>query len=345
MAAMSDGDRAFLRKLLILGAVVVAALALWTLRQVVLLLFAAILTALFLQALCAPLRRLGLDRRLALGLVILVLAVVFGLGAFFFGLGISQQVAEAFRLVPQAFEELVQELRTTAFGSKIVNGASEFDLRSALPALLHLPGYALSTLGAFTSVLIVGFGALFISVDPDGYTRSIVALAPPAWRSRLHPFLNDAGGQLRRWLIAQALGMVTVGVLTWLGLMMIGIPAAGALGLFAAAAEFVPIVGPIVASIPALLLASLHGWDKVGWTLLLFIVVQQFESNLMLPVLQQKIVSLRPVVVLFSLMVFDVLFGFVGLLLALPLTIVLKAALDTFYFGAGDGHAGAQTSK
>ena len=62
----------------------------------------------------------------------------------------------------------------------------------------------------------------------------------------------------------------------------------------------------------------------------------------MLPVLQQKIVSLRPVLVLFSLMVFDVLFGFVGLLLALPLTIVLKAALDTFCFGAGDGRSGAQ---
>src|SRR6185437_10851736 len=109
------------------------------------------------------------------------------------------------------------------------------------------------------------------------------------------------------------------------------IPAAAALGLFAAAAEFVPIAGPIASAIPALLLASLHGLDKVGWTLLLFVVVQQFESNLLIPLLHRRIVSLRPLLVLFSLMAFEVLFGFLGILLANPLTIVIKTAVERFY--------------
>jgi predicted PurR-regulated permease PerM len=161
-----------------------------------------------------------------------------------------------------------------------------------------------------------------------------MALTPDDWRGRLGPFLDDTGSLLRRWLIAQLVAMITVGLLTGAGLAVIGVPAAGALGVFAAAAEFVPIAGPIVSAIPALLLASLHGLDKVGWTLLLFVVVQQFESTLLIPLLHRRIVSLRPLLVLFSLMAFQVLFGFLGILLAIPLTIVVKAAIERFYVRA-----------
>jgi predicted PurR-regulated permease PerM len=327
-------DRAFLRKVLILAAVIAAALGLWVLRYVVLLLFNAVLVALFLQALYGPLTRRGLDRRAALALVVLLLAVAVGVGGAFFGLRIEQQVVEALRLLPRALDELSQNLRGSALGSKIVSGASGLDLQSALPALMHLPGYAMSVTQAVADVLIVVFGGLFIAVHPAAHRHGFVVLAPPAWRSRVGPFLDETGALLRRWLIAQLIAMVTVGLLTWAGLAALGIPSATALGLFAGAAEFVPIAGPIVSAIPALLLASLQGLDKAGWTLLLFIVVQQFESNLLIPVLQRRIVSLRPLLVLFSLMAFQVLFGFLGILLAIPLTIVVKTAVERFYIRA-----------
>ncbi|HEY4032233.1 MAG TPA: AI-2E family transporter [Caulobacteraceae bacterium] len=337
---MTDADHAFLRKVIILAAVAATVLVLWTLRYVLLLLFNAVLVALFLQALYAPLARLGLDRRAGLAIVVLALAVAVGLGGAFFGWKIEQQAAEAIQLLPQALADLQQNLQSTDLGSKIVSGASSFNLslQSALPALMHLPGYAVSTAQVVADVLIVVFGGLFIAATPHGYFRGAVALTPASWRGRLGPFLDDTGSLLRRWLIAQLIAMVTVGLLTGLGLAVIGVPAAGALGLFAAAAEFVPIAGPIAAAIPALLLASLHGLGKTGWTLLLFVVVQQFESNLLIPLLQRRIVHLRPLLVLFSLMAFEVLFGFLGILLAIPLTIVAKTALERFYIdtqGAG----------
>ena len=331
---LTGPDCAFLRKVVIVAAVVAAALLLWALRYVVLLLFNAVLTALFLQALYAPLERLGLDRRAALALVVLTLALVVGVGGAFFGWRIEQQAAEAIRLLPKALADLQQDLRATAFGNRIVSGASNLNLETALPALMHLPGYAVSVTQAVADILIVVFGGLFIAAHPAGHLRGFVALTPAGWRSRLGPFLDDAGNLLRRWLIAQLIAMITVGLLTGAGLAALGVPAAGALGLFAAAAEFVPIAGPIVSAIPALLLASLHGLDKVGWTLLLFVVVQQFESNLLIPLLHRRIVSLRPLLVLFSLMAFQVLFGFLGILLAIPLTIVVKAATDRFYLHA-----------
>jgi predicted PurR-regulated permease PerM len=328
---LAGPDRAFLRKVVIVAGAAALALLLWSLRYVVLLLFNAVLTALFLQALYSPLERLGLDRRAALALVVLALALVVGLGGAFFGWRIEQQAVEAIRLLPQAFYALQQDLRTTAVGSKIVAGASNLNLQTALPALMHLPTYALAVTHALADILIVVFGGLFIAIHPAGHLHGFVALTPSGLRGRLGPFLDDAGSLLRRWLIAQLIAMITVGLLTGAGLAVIGIPAAAALCLFAAAAEFVPIAGPIASAIPALLLASLHGLDKVGWTLLLFVVVQQFESNLLIPLLHRRIVSLRPLLVLFSLMAFEVLFGFLGILLAIPLTIVVKTAIDRFY--------------
>lgn len=330
MLAAPD-DRAFLRKILILAGVVAAALVLWVLRYVVLLLFNAVLVALFLQALCGPLTRRGLDRRAALALVVLLLAVAVGLGGAFFGWRVEQQVAEALGLLPRALDELSQNLRASDLGSKIVSRTSGLDLQTALPALMHLPGYALSLTQAVADVLIVLFGGLFIAIHPAAHRRGLLALAPAPWRVRLGPFLDETGALLRRWLIAQIIAMVTVGLLTWAGLAALGVPSATALGLFAGAAEFIPIAGPIVAAIPALLLASLQGLDKAGWTLVMFIVVQQFESNLLIPMLQRRIVDLRPLLVLFSLMAFEVLFGFLGILLAIPLTIVVKTALERFY--------------
>jgi predicted PurR-regulated permease PerM len=331
---LAGPDRAFLRRVVIVAATVALALVLFTLRHVVLLLFNAVLTALFLQALYSPLTRLGLDRRIALALVVLALVIIVGLGGAFFGWRIEQQAVEAMRLLPQALYDLQQNLRGTPLGSKIASGASSLNLQSALPALMHLPGYAISVAQAVADILIVVFGGLFIAVHPAGHRSAFLALAAPAWRARLGPFLDDCGSLLRRWLLAQLIAMVTVGLLTGAGLMALGVPAAVALGLFAAAAEFVPIAGPIASAIPALLLASLHGLDKAGWTLALFVVVQQFESNLLIPLLHRRIVHLRPILVLFSLMAFEVLFGFLGILLAIPLTIVIKTAVDRFYVRA-----------
>jgi predicted PurR-regulated permease PerM len=331
---LAGPDRVFLRRVVIVAGVAALALALFFLRYVVLLLFNAVLTALFLQALYSPLTRLGLDRRIALTLVVVALAIAVGMGGAFFGWRIERQAVEAIQLLPQAFYALEQNLQTNPLGSKIVSGASKLNLQSALPALMNLPGYAISTIQAVADILIVLFGGLFIAAHPAGHLNGFLALAPSGWRARLGPFLDEAGGLLRKWLIAQLIAMVTVGILTGAGLWFIGIPAAVALGLFAAAAEFVPIAGPIASAIPALLLASLHGFDKVVWTLGLFVVVQQFESNLLIPLLHRRIVHLRPILVLFSLMAFEVLFGFLGILLAIPLTIVIKTAVDRFYVRA-----------
>jgi predicted PurR-regulated permease PerM len=126
--------------------------------------------------------------------------------------------------------------------------------------------------------------------------------------------------------------MMLVFVLTGLGLWAIGLPAALALALLAGLAEFVPLVGPIVATIPALLIALSVGLETALWTLLLYIAIQQVESNVLIPLVQRRVVELPPVVTLFA--VVALLFGLLGVLFATPLAVVVLVAVKKLWVHA-----------
>lgn len=125
--------------------------------------------------------------------------------------------------------------------------------------------------------------------------------------------------------------MIVVGLMTWLGLWLIGIPSALTLGLLAALLEFIPFIGPIISAVPAILLAFAEGPDKAFYTLLLFILVQQIEGNLLEPMVQQRAVDLPPALLLFALVAGGLVFGGAGIVLAAPLTVVLYVMVKRLY--------------
>jgi predicted PurR-regulated permease PerM len=145
---------------------------------------------------------------------------------------------------------------------------------------------------------------------------------------------KDAGNaialNLRKWLLGQLSAMVMVGALVGASMWAVGVPAAGALGVSVGLAEFIPIAGPIAAAVPALLMALLVGVDKAGWTLLIFLVIQQVEGNMIIPLIQQKMIHVLPVVTLFALVAFGLLFGPLEIVLATPLTIVASVLLGLY---------------
>jgi predicted PurR-regulated permease PerM len=125
--------------------------------------------------------------------------------------------------------------------------------------------------------------------------------------------------------------MMLVFVLTGLGLWAIGVPAALALALLAALAEFVPLVGPVVSAIPALLIALSDSWQTALGTLLLYVAIQQIESNLIMPLVQRRVVSIPPAVTLFAVVAFGLLFGSLGVLFATPLAVVVFVAVKKLW--------------
>jgi hypothetical protein len=148
-----------------------------------------------------------------------------------------------------------------------------------------------------TNLFLVLFAGLYIAAQPGLYRHGLLKLIPPHERGRIDATLTRCGASLRNWLLGQLIAMIVVGVLTYGGLALLGAPSAVALGLFAGMAEFVPILGPIAAAIPALIIALSQDTKLALWVLALFVAIQ---GNLLQPIIQRKMVALPPAVALFA---------------------------------------------
>lgn len=191
--------------------------------------------------------------------------------------------------------------------------------------------FAVSLGSGIADTLIVIVGGIYLAAQPGLYRRGTLKLVPAHRRALANEALEDSGRALGLWLKGQLISMIVVGLLVGAGLWLIGVPSALALGLLAAVLEFIPLVGPIVAALPALLVALTLGPETALWTLGLYLVVQQIEGNILQPVVQQYAVDLPAVILLFSLLGCGMLFGGLGIILAAPLTVVVYVLVKRLY--------------
>lgn len=188
-----------------------------------------------------------------------------------------------------------------------------------------------TVLGAVTGILLVVFAGLFLAVNPGVYLNGFLAMVPTRGRARLRSALEEAGASLRRWIAGMSISMLVIFVLTTGGLWLLGVPAYLALGLIAGLLVFVPFVGPILSSVPAILLGLTVSPAMGLWVALLYLGVQQVESNALTPIIMKKAVALPPALMLLFQMAMSVLFGFIGLLVAVPLLAVTKVLVERLY--------------
>jgi predicted PurR-regulated permease PerM len=318
-------DNIFVRRVLIFFAIAALAAALWTLSELLILVFGSILFAVVLRAIAEPIRRAtSMGERWALFVAGLGIIVVLGIVSYLFGSKISGQLVTIAERLPDAADSLTKQmpfltipelLRDTSIGSLLMSAFS----------------WGTTIFGALFSLVVMIVAGVYIAINPLVYVRGFVRLFPSGTRDQISATLNDAGHALRRWLGAQLIAMIIVGTLIGVGLAVVGVPSALALGLIAGVAEFVPIIGPVIGAIPALLLASTESVDTVLWTLAVFVVVQQLESNLIMPIIAGRVVELPPAVGLFAVVALGILFGPLGLVLGYPLAIVIDVAVKRLY--------------
>ena len=318
-------DNVFVRRVLIFFAIAALAAALWTLSELLILVFGSILFAVVLRAIAEPIRRTtSIGERWALLVAGLGIIVVLGIVSYLFGSKISGQLVTIAERLPNAADSLTKQmpfltipelLRDTSIGSLLMSAFS----------------WGTTIFGALFSLVVMIVAGVYIAISPLVYVRGFVRLFPSGTREQISATLNDAGHALRRWLGAQLIAMIIVGTLIGLGLAVVGVPSALTLGLIAGVAEFVPIIGPVIGAIPALLLASTESFDTVLWTLAVFVVVQQLESNLIMPIVAGRAVELPPAVGLFAVVALGILFGPLGLVLGYPLAIVIDVAVKRLY--------------
>ncbi|MEP9350700.1 AI-2E family transporter [Xanthobacter sp. KR7-225] len=315
------------RRVALAGVILGALYLAWLAVDVILLVFAAVLLALALHALAEPFSRLTrCPERYAVFPVALLVFGGTGLVLYLFGSTIRSQVLELVQTLPAAWAAFEQRFHLEGLGDDLLRRA-EAAAPSSDTVLSVVQGLTSNVFQAVLGAFLVLVGGLYFAVDPKTYRDMFLAFWPHARRPDMGRRLDAVALDLRNFLKAQLIAMVVVGVLTFIGLTVLGIPSALALALFTGLAEFIPMVGPVVSAVPALLIALTIGLDSALWTLALFVVVQQTESNLITPVLQQRMVSLPPAVTLFAVVVFGTVLGPLGVLLATPLTVLAFSAV------------------
>lgn len=323
-------ERQFIRRVLIVIALVSVVYLVWQLRTMLLMLFGAVVVASVFRALADLIRRfVRVPDGVAVGIsVLLVLGIIGGLAAVF-GAQITSQVHTLTEAVPQAWQSLQARIADLGFGEQLKGIMASS--RSGGGGISGIGQIVMSVGSGMADTLIVIFGGIFLAAQPNFYRIGAVKLVPSAKRALMLEAMLDSERALRLWLRAQLIAMVAVGLLTGLGLWLLGVPSALALGLLAGLLEFIPFAGPIIAAIPAILLAMAGGPDLALWTILLYIGIQQFEGAVLQPMVQQYAVDLPAVVLLFSLLGFGMLFGALGVILAAPLSVVCYVLVKRLY--------------
>jgi predicted PurR-regulated permease PerM len=324
-------ERRVFRSTLIVLATLAAAYLLWTLVDLLLLLFACALVALILLTITNWIRlRSKLPFAVALGLTVLLMLGLIG-GAFaFFGTTMQTEFTELATRLPAAWANVQARLAESRVGAAILERAQ--GLAPSGQTIVNVITTALAAVGgALSGFVLVLIGGLYLAAQPTLYAGGVMRMIPSGARERTAETLDAISVSLKNWLKGQALGMLFVGVGTGLGLWLVGVPAAWAIGLVAGLAEFVPYLGVILAGIPAVILGFGQGTDTGLWTLGVLIAVQQLQGNLVMPLLQNKMVDLPPAVTIFGIIAAGILFGVPGVLLATPLTIVVLVLIRRLY--------------
>jgi len=325
------GDARFFRRLMIVILVVLLVVALWQLLHVLMLILGAVLLAVLLVALARPLKRwLRISGNWALALSVAIVIAFIGGGIWLFGSEISAQVSALIETMPKSWQAVENQLAQSGLGRQFMARLGG-ELLSLTRVIGDVSRVVLSISSAITDMFIIVVGGIYLAAQPGLYRDGLLALLPRSRRPLALETLTEMGDALRRWLVARLIAMIIIGLLTTVGLSVIGVPSALALGLFAGLAEFIPLVGPIISAVPILVVALGQSPDMALWALALIIIVQQLESNIITPLLQQHAIALPPALSLFAVIAAGLLFGAIGVLFAGPLTVIAFVAVKLLY--------------
>ncbi|NHO34159.1 AI-2E family transporter [Acetobacter fallax] len=330
---------ASLLRLTLLSAAVM--LSVWLIGDVIMVVFSATLFAVILHGLARILHRHSrLPYSWSLAVVCLLLMAVIGLISWTSGADIVAQAARLRdALVTQALA-LRNQLEAWPQGRVILDylpaslggnqgGSGQGGLMSLGSRIAgSMTGFLGSAFGALGTMAVVLIAGIYFAASPSIYANGLLRLVPGKWRGRGREVMLVAADTLWAWVAGQSLDMAVVGILSGVGLWIIGVPLAFSLGFLAALFNFIPYIGAIMGAVPAMLLALSLGLRETAMVAALYCVVQFFEGNVLAPLIQRRSVQMPPGITVLSQTFFGGIFGFPGLMLASPLTAMLLAVGD-----------------
>jgi predicted PurR-regulated permease PerM len=312
----------------------------WTLADVVLLVFAAALLACLLRGGAEALaKRCGGPPTLWLALIIVGLLGSIGLVLWLRGPFLAGEVSQVWKQLTEQAKAIWGKFGEADWLQPLVSRLKGYVEEGTQKIAGMAAGFATSTLGGLGSLVVLLVAAVYFAIDPDLYVAGTLKLLPKGWRPRGGEVMSEMAQVLRWWFVGQFLDMVAVGLMTGIGLYLLGVKLAVTLGIIAALFNFVPYIGALAGAVPAVMVALGAGPQTALYVAALFIVVQALEGNVIAPLVQKQTVELAPVLTIFAQTVLGTLFGPLGLILATPLTAAGVVAVRMVYIESvlGDG--------
>ncbi len=320
-----------IERIKIAAAIVAVALVpvlIWYLSSFILITMGAILVAVAVRLGAEPIHRwLRLPTSAALAASGLLIAALVAGAGYLFGTRIVAEFQEAFQRIGQAQQGITSALQGSEIGRQLLSHIQGGNLPIS-DILTRVFTVSVGFLEALVVSLIAG---IYIAAQPTLYRDGLVLLFPRRLRPNAKETIDDLAVALRLWLLGQLLQMVAIGLLSTLAVTLIGLPSPAALGVIAGVCEFVPYVGPIVAGIPAVLVAATKGFDAVLWTIGAYLLIHQVEGNLIAPIVQRYLVYMPPAVIILGLVAITSVFGPAAVIFAPPLTVVLFVLVKKIY--------------
>ena len=318
-------------------ALIIAVYILWQIRFILLLTFAAVALATAINYLVKFLMKRGIKKRgLAITLSLILLFLVFLGFILLIVPPFIDQVQQSLYLIPVAVDKIegwllwlqgvappqlvgeIQKLENItrnipSVASQLVSNF--FDVFSG-------------SLGILLNILLVTVVTIMLLSTPRPYMRLFLAFFPAFYRYRAAQILKKCEAALVGWTKGILFNMFVITVLSWLGLTILGVQLPLANALLAGLLTFIPNLGPALSCVPPIVLAIIDAPWKGFAVLVLYFLIQQTESNILTPLVMKQQVSLLPAITLLAQATFAIFFGFIGLFLALPLTVVAQVWIN-----------------
>ena len=298
-----------------------------------LVIFAGILFGVFLTQLSGRVsRNTGASYSVAYAIVVATLVALVACVIVFMGSQIAEQATkfvEQFQQASGRVEERLQQQPWWEYASNL--GRQAQDALTSQRAVSTATTAVTSFVAALAGGVMVIFLGFYFAIQPDWYRNGLLSLASPAKRERVGAVLDMIGQTLWYWFLGRLAGMAVIGAGSTTGLWLLGVPLPISLGVFAGIMNFIPNFGPLIALIPAVLFALQQGTQTALYVFLFYIALQFLESYFLPPFIEERQVALPPGLTLSNQLLFGMVGGFLGLLLATPLAVVITIALREFY--------------
>lgn len=323
------------RKVLIISTIVfffgLGVVLVWFSLQILFLIFGGILLAIFFRGIAQWISRNNrLPTKWAISLVILVIFALVLLFSTAFGMQIYDQALKIRDELPGSIEALHVILKGNPIGELLLRVTPDFG--SLFQKFIQNASTLFSSIsGLIFSILFIFFLGIYLAYDPGLYIRGILWLFPASKRPHIEQAFKSVGFMLQWWLIGRLFSMSVIGLLTGIGLLILGMPLAFTLAVFAGIVSFIPYLGPFVSFMPVALLAATTGWNMIIYVLILYLIIQAVESYILTPIVLQRTVMVPPLLTLTAQVLFGMAAGIIGIMFALPVTATLIVLIKFFY--------------